>query len=129
MRTQQIRSIVVALLVVLAAPCAALAQEAGTLDPELVSRCQFEIKKLKARGMDEAAQELQRQFDAFAKNPKTREAVLKETSRRLTDAREAFNKYYQQLLAEGEKESAERMRQIFEISLRGAPLPTAATPK
>ena len=130
MRTQQIRSIVLAVIIGLLAPLpAALAQEAGTLDPELVSRCQFEIKKLKARGMDEAAQELQRQFDAFAKNPKTREAVLKETSQRLTDAREAFSKYYQQLLAEGEQESAERMRQIFEISLRGAPLPTAATPK
>ncbi len=131
MRTQHIRSIALTFIVVLAAPLSALAQEAGTLDPELVTRCQLEIKKLKARGMNEAAQEMQRQFDAFANNPKVHEQVIQETRQRLTQAREAFNKYYQQLVAEGETEGAERMKKLFEISLTGAPLtnPTApATP-
>ena len=129
MRTQHIRSIALSLLVVLAAPLPALAQEAGTLDPELTTRCRIEVKRLKARGMDEAAKELQHQFDLYAKDAKTRQAVIDETAKRIQNAREAFKTYYQQLIAEGQPEGAERMRQLFEISIKGAPLTASAPAK
>lgn len=110
-----------------AAPCGWAQQAAPmSLDPELLTRCEIEIRRMKARGQKEFAAELQKQLDLYVKDPVVHAAVHQETTERITQARAAFNQYYDQLVAEGQTEGAERMRQLFEISLTGAPVATGA---
>ena len=79
-------------------------------------------------GAKEYAKELRKQYDAYRHDARQHEVVLQQTRERIAQAREAFNQYYQQLVAEGQAEGAERMKTLFEISLMGAPVATDAAP-
>ena len=121
-----IRMMLIAGMAAAAAPAWAAAAAQAPLNPELLARCEVEIRRMKAHGQKEFAAELQKQWDLYVNDPAVHEAVQKETGERITQAREAFNRYYNQLVAEGQKEGADRMRQLFEISLTGAPVNAAA---
>lgn len=104
---------------------------AGDVDRgELAVRFEAEMQRLKAMGpaAEDFANELQKQYDAYVHDAKAHEDVLRETQARIAQAREAFDRYYQQLIAEGQTEGAERMKKLFEISLMGAPMAAAPTP-
>ncbi len=101
----------------------------GIVDQEVALRFQAEMQRLRALGPQatEYVRELQKQYDAYTHNAKARQTVIRETMERMARAREAFNRYYQGLVAEGNAEDAERMKKLFEISLQGVPLTTAST--
>ena len=116
-------SVLGGLLMSLAGALPAWAQPAAQVspNPKVLARCAVEVRRLQAHGQQEMAAELQRQLDLFQRDPSVHQAVLEETAARLTQARTAFERYYARLVAEGQREGAERMRRLFEISLTGAP--------
>lgn len=126
------RLALVALVLACATP--ATAEPLSSTDQELALRFQAEMQRLQSFGPQAAeyAKELQKQYDAYRRDAQVKEAVRQETQERINQAREAFDRYYQQLVAEGQAEGAERMKKLFEISLMGAPLavaePAAAAP-
>lgn len=116
------RTLLVAVMTAVAAPAWAQQQAVPqALDPELLTRCEVEIRRMQARGQQEFAAELQKQLDLYFKDAIVHAAVRQETAERIAQARAAFNAYYQQLVVEGQQAGADRMRKLFEISLTGAP--------
>ena len=107
----------------MALPAAAQMLSASA-EKELDVRFQLEMQRLKTMGpgATEDAKELQKQYDAYHRDAKVREAIVHETEDRIVQAREAFNQYYNQLVTEGDRAGADRMRQLFEISLTGVPV-------
>ena len=106
-------------------PASVFAQPAGQagapLEPEVLARCAVEVRRLQAHHQQALAAELQHQLDLYLTDPAVHQAVRTETAERITQARKAFNRYYAKLVAEGDQASADRMRQLFEISLTGVP--------
>ena len=125
-------SLMIGLIVCLTAgalPACAQTPSSAT-DREVTLRFQAEMQRLKAFGPQatEYGKELQKQYDAYMRNATARAAVVRETQERIVQAREAFDRYYQQLVAEGDVEGAERMKKLFEISLLGIPVANLASP-
>ena len=103
-------------------PALVCAEPAGApLEPEVLARCAAEVHRLQVHHQTEYAAELQHQLDLYLTDPAVHQAVRTETAERITQARKAFDRYYAKLVAEGNQASADRMRQLFEISLTGAP--------
>lgn len=121
-----IRTLLAAVMTAAAAPAWAQQAVQQPLDPELLTRYEVELRRMQAHGQKEYAKELEKQWALYVNDPAVHTAVHQETAERIAEARAAFNQYYNQLVAEGQQEGADRMRQLFEISLTGAPVNAGA---